>query len=210
VTRYQLADQVPDWSPDGKRLAFQARDFDSDFEITVVNADGSGRRRLTRDKFDDTEPAWSPDGRTIAFSSNRDGDFEIFVMNVDGSGAKQLTHNSIDDGEPAWSPDGRTIAFTSLARQRLAVSAACELLGVAEFLGIKVRPSVFRMNADGSAPRRLAQRACGPAWTADGEELGFVSDRAGNSEIYVMGADGLSVRRVTHTPANEHSPDWQR
>src|SRR5262245_30042755 len=186
VTRYPLADQVPDWSPDGKRLAFHSRDFDGDFEIAVVNADGSGRRRLTQDTFDDTEPAWSPDGRAIAFSSNRDGDFEIFVMNADGTGSRQLTHNSIDDGEPAWSPNGRTIAFTSIAqKQSLTVSAACELLGVAAILGIKVRPSVFRMNADGRAARRLAPRACGPTWTADGKEVGFVSDVAGNSEIYV-------------------------
>ena len=70
------------WSPDGRQIAFvnnvstglpgpgAARSKD-DSEIYVMNADGSGTRRLTHNVGYDGEPAWSPDGRKIAFQSKR-------------------------------------------------------------------------------------------------------------------------------------------
>jgi Tol biopolymer transport system component len=78
----------PSWSPDGKRLAFvsfvdhngtscPASNCAPSGEIYVVNADGSGLRRLTRSRADDEHPTWSPDGRRIAFASG-------FVLPQDG------------------------------------------------------------------------------------------------------------------------------
>ena len=55
--------QTPVWSPDGRRIAFLSR-RDGSKEVYVVNADGSGQRRLTRDARFFATPAWSPDGRT--------------------------------------------------------------------------------------------------------------------------------------------------
>jgi Tol biopolymer transport system component len=78
-------DAWPSWSPDGKRLAF-ARDASSSTAIYVVNVDGSGLRRLTRDKQAvDTQPAWSPKGNDIVYESDLfmlPG--QIFVMHADG------------------------------------------------------------------------------------------------------------------------------
>ena len=79
----------------------------------MMNADGSGVRRLTDNSAEDDSPAWSPDGRQLAFTSYRDGDWEIYVMNADGSDVRRLTDNSAWDDSPAWSPDGRWIAYAS-------------------------------------------------------------------------------------------------
>jgi TolB protein len=80
-------------------------------EIYVVNADGSGLRRLTRMRWSDEFPSWSPDGRMIAFASDRpSGGGVIYVMNADGSDLRTLNGRSASDA--AWSPDGRTIALT--------------------------------------------------------------------------------------------------
>jgi TolB protein len=73
----------PSWSPDGERIAFTAYSGEQPY-IAVMNADGSGRRRLGGASAEE-QPAWSPNGKKIAFASEKYG--EIFVMNSDGSGA---------------------------------------------------------------------------------------------------------------------------
>ena len=55
-----------------------------------MNADGSGKRNLTRNPAQDGSPSWSPDGRRIAFVSNRNGRPEAHVMKADGSGQRSL------------------------------------------------------------------------------------------------------------------------
>jgi len=179
------------WSPDGRKLAFVAGNEDTCdfcFDLYVMNADGSGQRRLTHGglAFD---PAWSPDGRKIAFSGGAQG---IFVMNADGSGERRLTRNFAGDSGPAWSPDGRKIAFVSNRDDSY---------------------EVYVMNADGSRQHALGARTVGghfqivgavalrdglPAWSPNGRKIAFVSDRDGNQEVYVMNADGSGQRRLTH------------
>ena len=73
------ADGSPSWSPDGQRIAFDSN-RDGDWELYVMNADGSEVRKLTQNDGSDYYPAWSPDGQRIAFQSDRDGDFEIYVL----------------------------------------------------------------------------------------------------------------------------------
>ena len=106
-------------------------------DIYVMNADGSGIRKLTHNALGNAEPAWSPDGRKIAFGSRstRNGNRDIYVMNADGSGRRNLTRNAAWDSRPSWSPDGRKIAFVSDRDGRLEAHV---------------------MNADGSGQRSLA------------------------------------------------------
>lgn len=100
----------PAWSPDGTRIAFafrkQPRDCDGDFDIYVLDADGSNLVQLTTSPAMDSEPAWSPDGTKIAFVSDRDGgDTDIWVMNADGSNLTNLTPGSnASDQSPSWQP----------------------------------------------------------------------------------------------------------
>jgi len=105
-------DGVPDWSPDGSRIALGS-DRDGDLEIYVMDADGSNVVQLTSNTASDGLPDWSPDGSKIAFVSNREGDGEIYVMDADGTNVVQLTYNTADDWDPVWSPNGSKIVFYS-------------------------------------------------------------------------------------------------
>jgi len=92
---------LPCFSPDGTKIAFESY-RDGDFEIYVMNADGSNQTRLTNNGG--LNPCFSPDGTKIAFVSDRDGDFEIYVMNADGSNQTNITNNPGGDYSPSWGP----------------------------------------------------------------------------------------------------------
>jgi Tol biopolymer transport system component/DNA-binding winged helix-turn-helix (wHTH) protein len=81
LTTHPRYDVEPVFSPDGRRIAFTS-DADGNMEIYVMNADGSGMVRVTRDRGEDSTPAWSPDGRKIIFTSNRGGRHAIYEAQV--------------------------------------------------------------------------------------------------------------------------------
>jgi TolB protein len=82
-------DTAPAPSPDGQKIAFMSR-RDGNWEIYVVNADGSGLQRLTDDPAEDGLPTWSPDGRAIAFVSRRGESWAIWAMTPSGDGQRLL------------------------------------------------------------------------------------------------------------------------
>jgi Tol biopolymer transport system component len=104
-------DEYPAWSPDGTRIAFHSY-RDGNWEIYVMNADGSGQTRLTHNPGEDTYPVWSPDGTRLIFSSARVGYTDIYMINADGTGLTPLTSDLTPEYDPSWSPDGSLIAFT--------------------------------------------------------------------------------------------------
>jgi dipeptidyl aminopeptidase/acylaminoacyl peptidase len=178
------------WSPDGRKLALAAWG-PRNVEIYVMNADGSGQRRLTRAAmFDHVAPAWSPDGRKIAFAKVRSGNSEVFVMNADGSAKRRLTRQPAGGHSPAWSPDGRKILFGS---------------------GRDGNQEIYAMNADGSGQRNLTREQgddYAGAWSPDGRKISFVTKRDGNWEVYVMNPDGSGKRNLTRNPGNDGPRGW--
>jgi TolB protein len=101
-------------------------------------------------------------------------------MNDNGSGQHRVTRDRADL-EPAWSPDGNRIAFLSYRR------------------GVNIEIDV--MNVNGSNERRLAGNATDgsgpPAWSPDSRHLAFTRTRRGDTEIYVLNANGSRKRRLT-------------
>ena len=102
LTNHPTYDFDPDWSPDGKKIAFVSTRIGNGFKIYVMDANGENPRRLTNHRDHDWTPSWSPDGRHIAFSSHRDDNFEIYVIGADGRNPRKLTHNPLRDADPDW------------------------------------------------------------------------------------------------------------
>jgi TolB protein len=111
VTEGARVAKLPEFSPDGKWLAFYMLGKQQD--IFRIRPDGTDLRQLTDDIHVDRMPRWSPDGKRIAFISTRTGKFEIWMMDPDGSGLRQITHESrgpVIAG--VWSPEGKRLAYS--------------------------------------------------------------------------------------------------
>jgi dipeptidyl aminopeptidase/acylaminoacyl peptidase len=181
------------WSPDGTRLAYVC----GNFEICVMNADGSGRAKLTSTPTSwptafnyEFDPAWSPDGTRIAFASNQGlKRFDIFVATADGSSVARLGGTGSDDVEPTWSPDGMTLVFAS------------EATGNGD---------LYLINADGTGLRRLTSTSAiegDPDWALDGTVVFELYD-GDQTDLAVMRSDGTGRRSLTKTSYNEDDPAW--
>jgi uncharacterized repeat protein (TIGR01451 family) len=179
----------PDWSPDGRKIAFSALRYpQTKYGIYVMNSDGSRQRRLTSD--DDFRPAWSPDGSRLAFVRNRAGNLDIWIMHPDGSAQEQLTHEPSAESAPEWSPAGSRLAFHS------------DRAGTRD---------VYVMGRDGSEQKRLTTAGSDdavPSWSPDGSRIAFASDRDGDYEIFVISAEGTGQRQLTANDAVDWNPSW--
>lgn len=81
------------------------------YDIWVVNADGTGLKRLTLDTADDYFYSWTPDGSRILFFSNRNGNADLFAMNADGSTERLLLDLEADLWHPVLSKDANHLLF---------------------------------------------------------------------------------------------------
>jgi len=105
-------------SPDGERIVYTVTYFSipenrSNSEIFVMNADGSGKKQITKTSFREASPQWMNDNEHIAFLSNESGSMQLWKMRADGSARRQLSNR--DGGMSAFkfSPDESRLLFVS-------------------------------------------------------------------------------------------------
>jgi Tol biopolymer transport system component len=91
----------------------------NNFEIWVMNADGTNKRQITKLGAASFAPFFTPDGKRIIFCTNyfatdqRKRNFDLALINVDGTGLERVTFNETFDGFPMFSPDGKRLVFAS-------------------------------------------------------------------------------------------------
>jgi Tol biopolymer transport system component len=206
------------------RIAY-ASNQNGSWDIYLMNADGSGKTRLTNGAGDSTQPSFSADGRRIAFASNRTGNYDIYSMNADGSGVTRLTTDPGVDTQPTFSPNGNQIAF--LGKRETSWYGHVYLMNadgtnqtrlIGQF-GSEDRPTIspdgqliafgrieqkhrhiFTMNTAGGELTALTQGAFEdrqPTYSPNGQRIAFSSRREGNSAIFTMRSDGSGVTRLT-------------
>ena len=203
-------DRDPAWSPDGRRIAFTHYVGPADSVIEIIDADGGNRRTLTTGTQSGptvSNPTWSPDGEQIAFARTVPGtegpiSAALYVVDAAGGDERLVVEDALS---PAWSPDGTQLAFV---KYHQVYSDECSLT-----CGIHV------VNVDGTDLRRLTEPVAfdtAPAWSPDGTEIVFMSDRTGHDgngkwgwELYVVDVDGSDLRRLTTNDIWDGDPDWR-
>ncbi|GAB4198644.1 MAG: hypothetical protein OHK0022_18240 [Roseiflexaceae bacterium] len=192
-TARQIAEDASwiSWAPDSQRLVFTTNLPTQPFrvgQLNLINADGSGRRRLTNDSYSNIRPQWSPDGRWIAFLTRQLPDAPYFPSITD----HQLALISPDTGEfraltpigegydAVWAPDGKRLTFAPVVGDKR---------------------QIVDLSIDDGQRRVLTSEpdgASNPAWSPDGSRLAYQSTRPGpyNAPMVVANADGSNRREI--------------
>ena len=182
---------LPAWSPDGTRICF-ASNRDGNFELYVVNRDGSNLRRLTNHPASDVTPTWSPSGTQIAFVSDRTGQPQIYIVGVDGLGLRRVGTPDAYADRPTWSP----APYNEIAYA--ARTGPGQDVKVIDLGSGQVRQLTFGEGTNES-----------PAWAPNGRHLAFTSTRLGKTQVFVMSRDGKNLKALTKTGSN-YQPDWSK
>jgi TolB protein len=180
----------PDWSPNGKWIAYVTEAKAQVRGIEIMSVDGGHRQKLN---VEGLLPSWSPDSTQIVYTGVAEAEqwnSEIYIMDVDGSNVKRLTNSEGGDGQARWSPDGQWIVFVSKRDQ----DQQNKYEGSSD---------IYAMSRDGDQVKRLTvDGGDSPSWSPDGSQIVYV----GSSGITVMNSDGTQPNVILS--GHYHEPKW--
>ena len=154
-------------APETAKIVFASR-RDGNFEIYIMNLDGSDQTNLTQHRANDLAPAWSPTGEQILFTSDRGGIEDLYLMDADGANVRQVFRKSIGREYPTWSPDGKAFAYHRFHTF-----------------------SIYTALIDGKDETKLTD-GLWPAWAPNGSEIAFMA-----SKFFWDNNDNLRLPKVS-------------
>ncbi|MEI7846837.1 MAG: hypothetical protein WCK35_13635 [Chloroflexota bacterium] len=178
---------VPSKSGPMGKIAFVCQIFKTQAQdqICIINADGSGWRRLTEnDKVRSFYPSITPDGNSVVFSSNSAGNFKLFEISL--VGLVSPLGDTVGYA-PEVSPDNKLVVFTNSDGQK-------EMIWV--------------MDRVGSNLRLLYSDAWDPTWSPDGTRVLFATHIDDQPQLASIKLDGTDFKAITNIPELRGRSDW--
>ena len=188
---FETADFAPDWSPDGRLIAFESSRGGGG--IYLIDSSGHGLRRFLRGEASDVE--WSPDGRRLAFVG-KDG---VYAVSATGGRAMRVVHGKVFS-LPAWSPDGRRLA---IVKEEPDFSTAIYTVGLDGRGFRRLLPRYHGAVGDARPGSPGALSETDPAWSPDGRSIAF---QAGDGQIVT--ARIAAGRRRVIAGEGAYEPAW--
>lgn len=136
--------------------------------------------RLTNGQWDDIDPAISPDGSQLVFSSNRSGIWDLYLWDLTANTIRQLTNSPEVETNPDWSPDNQWITYESYAN-------------------FQTNIVILSVTDQTSPPIQLTEGVGNnydPAWSPQGRQVAFSTDRSGRSEVWLAQLDTAENRFI--------------
>ena len=196
LTENTWEDEFPVWSPDGQRIAFTANPK-GNYDIFIMDQDGSNIKAVTSSPKDEIEPSWYPDGKKLNFTEEGKrllrANPKIFMLDLQTGKQKRLMPEySKAHGISRVSPTGEIITFT----------------GKPGLGGWDV--AVFDLDSKEVKYLDEGGKSCRARFSPDGKKLAYVSSKAdGKGDIWIMEIDGSSKKRVTfRDDTYDYFPVW--
>ena len=229
LTHDALTDLRPTWSPDGTKIAFITLDGGNCY-LRVVNADGTGLRRVMNDHVEYTAPiAWSPDSRALAYVAALS--LHLCRINVDGMQKTELTHfkvggidwgannklvfNKTEVGE-GWmqlyslNPDGTGLTLLSRGFRKVQPlwSPNGQKLAYEELVPNMPTGNVVLSKPNGAEPNSVGG-GWHAAWSRDGRKVAFIESLGNRVAVSVDGGMGSRIPTTGLSDSPSFSPDGQ-
>ena len=163
---------------------------DSNYEVFIMNPDGSEQVNLTQHPANDQQAVWSPSGDQILFVSDRDGNIEdLYLMNPDGSNVRRVFKGKrkTNKSSPTWSPDGKQIAYSAI-----------------DWNGS--RSIIYIASLGEKREKELVIDGTDPAWSPDGTEIACIIDeRLTFVNLLTRARKQFLPKKAIHW---QHRPSW--